>query len=340
MLQLRDPAPPTRELLDGQRAFAGCATSTARCSGSTTGPTWPSRAGADGVHLGQDDMPVAEARREIRRELLIGLSTHSPEQLDDGIAAGADQLSVGPVWETPTKPGRPAAGLDYVRQAAAQARRCRGLPSAASTPRTWREVVGGRRRTRRGGAGDPRRRRPARRGRRDARRRSRGAALAQRSSRKRRKERQRAAEAERPAAAQRETTGPRPGGEREPGGAMARGYARGRAKDEAARATLKPLAPGERPLAVTIAGVVALVLGGREPVCLHRRAGDPGRAAGARSASLLFSGLMLAAAWGCFRARYWAVLGMQALLGLTIVIFSLLVVRAENAVASCVIGLA
>ena len=50
--------------------------------------------------------------------MLIGLSTHSPAQLDAGIEAGADQLSVGPVWETPTKPGRPAAGLDYVRHAA------------------------------------------------------------------------------------------------------------------------------------------------------------------------------------------------------------------------------
>ena len=52
-------------------------------------------------------------------ELLIGLSTHSPEQLDAALGSEADQLSVGPVWETPTKAGRPAAGLDYVRYAAA-----------------------------------------------------------------------------------------------------------------------------------------------------------------------------------------------------------------------------
>jgi thiamine-phosphate pyrophosphorylase len=77
------------------------------------------RAGADGVHVGQDDMPVAEARAAGGPELLIGLSTHSPEQLEAGVEAGADQLSVGPVWETPTKPGRPATGLDYVRAAAA-----------------------------------------------------------------------------------------------------------------------------------------------------------------------------------------------------------------------------
>jgi thiamine-phosphate pyrophosphorylase len=74
---------------------------------------------ADGVHVGQDDLAPAAARRLAGRGVLIGLSTHSASQLDAAIAAGAaDQLSVGPVWETPTKEGRPAAGLDYVRYAA------------------------------------------------------------------------------------------------------------------------------------------------------------------------------------------------------------------------------
>jgi thiamine-phosphate pyrophosphorylase len=75
-------------------------------------------AGADGVHVGQDDAPVAEVRSLVGPGVLIGLSTHTPDQLEAGIASGADQLSVGPVWETPTKPGRPAAGVDYVRHAA------------------------------------------------------------------------------------------------------------------------------------------------------------------------------------------------------------------------------
>jgi thiamine-phosphate pyrophosphorylase len=74
--------------------------------------------GADGVHVGQDDESVAEVRSRVGPELLIGLSTHSPEQFDAGLRSEADQLSVGPVWETPTKAGRPAAGLDYVRYAA------------------------------------------------------------------------------------------------------------------------------------------------------------------------------------------------------------------------------
>jgi thiamine-phosphate pyrophosphorylase len=77
-------------------------------------------AGADGVHLGQDDMAVQDARAIVGPELLIGRSTHSPEQVDG--AAGADYIGVGPVHATPTKLGRPAVGVDLVRYAAASAR--------------------------------------------------------------------------------------------------------------------------------------------------------------------------------------------------------------------------
>jgi thiamine-phosphate pyrophosphorylase len=73
---------------------------------------------ADGVHVGQDDQPVGEVRERVGPDLLIGLSTHTPQQFDAALRSEADQLSVGPVWETPTKEGRPAAGLDYVRYAA------------------------------------------------------------------------------------------------------------------------------------------------------------------------------------------------------------------------------
>jgi thiamine-phosphate pyrophosphorylase len=71
--------------------------------------------------VGQDDLPVEAVRRLVGPDVLIGLSTHSPEQFDAALASAADYLSVGPVWETPTKEGRPAAGLDYVRYAAAHA---------------------------------------------------------------------------------------------------------------------------------------------------------------------------------------------------------------------------
>ncbi len=73
-------------------------------------------AGADGVHVGQEDMPVAEVRELVGPELLIGLSTHRPAEID--AATDADYIGVGPVHATPTKPGRPAVGLELVRYAA------------------------------------------------------------------------------------------------------------------------------------------------------------------------------------------------------------------------------
>ena len=72
--------------------------------------------GADGVHLGQNDLTPEEARRFFAG--MVGRSTHAPEQALRALEEGVDYLSVGPVWETPTKPGRPAAGLAYVRWAA------------------------------------------------------------------------------------------------------------------------------------------------------------------------------------------------------------------------------
>jgi thiamine-phosphate pyrophosphorylase len=76
-------------------------------------------AGADGVHLGQDDMAIADARAVVGPDLLIGRSTHTPGDIDG--AAGADYIGVGPVHATPTKLGRPAVGLELVRYAAAHA---------------------------------------------------------------------------------------------------------------------------------------------------------------------------------------------------------------------------
>jgi thiamine-phosphate pyrophosphorylase len=78
---------------------------------------------ADGVHIGQDDISVAEARKIIGPNHLLGLSTHSEEQISaahrtnrDG--ARIDHISVGPINATPTKPGRPAVGLELIRHAA------------------------------------------------------------------------------------------------------------------------------------------------------------------------------------------------------------------------------
>ena len=76
---------------------------------------------ADGVHLGQDDAPVEEVRALVGERMAIGLSTHSPEQIASAEKSSADYYAVGPVHETPTKPGRPAVGLELVHHAASVA---------------------------------------------------------------------------------------------------------------------------------------------------------------------------------------------------------------------------
>ena len=144
--------------------------------------------------------------------------------------------------------------------------------------------------------------------------------MAQRSSRKRRKERQRATRVP--------GEGPRPG--QDTGDtSMAAGYARGRKKDEEARAALRPLRPGERPKAVTAAGLAALAFG-----VINLTAYLAGQEIqGERPSAVgigLFTLVMFVAAYGCFKVRYWAVLGVQALLGLLIVIFSVIVIGASS----------
>jgi thiamine-phosphate pyrophosphorylase len=77
--------------------------------------------GADAVHVGQDDEAIAAVRDTVGHELLIGVSTHSPEQVAAALDSDVDYFAVGPVHATPTKPGRPAVGLELVRHAAAVA---------------------------------------------------------------------------------------------------------------------------------------------------------------------------------------------------------------------------
>jgi thiamine-phosphate pyrophosphorylase len=78
-------------------------------------------ADADGAHVGQADTAVARTRELIGPDRLIGLSTHSPAQVDAAARTDVDYIGVGPVHATPTKPGRPAVGLELVRYAAANA---------------------------------------------------------------------------------------------------------------------------------------------------------------------------------------------------------------------------
>jgi hypothetical protein len=139
--------------------------------------------------------------------------------------------------------------------------------------------------------------------------------VAERSSRKRRKQRQRPR--------------PRPASGPE---AMARGYARGRRKDEEARAALKPLRPGERPLAVTVGAIAAGVLSLANLVALavSYDSGESGKT----FSTLLGSALLVLVAVGMWRARYWAVLGMQALLAISIILAALALLTAVNAWAA------
>jgi thiamine-phosphate pyrophosphorylase len=76
---------------------------------------------ADGVHVGQDDMAVADARAIVGADILLGLSTHAPGEIHAADPALVDYIGVGPVHATPTKPGRPAVGVELVRYAAADA---------------------------------------------------------------------------------------------------------------------------------------------------------------------------------------------------------------------------
>jgi thiamine-phosphate pyrophosphorylase len=76
---------------------------------------------ADGVHVGQDDVSAEQARELLGPDAIVGLSTHSTEQLAASAGRPVDYVSVGPIWETPTKEGRPAVGLELVEHAAANA---------------------------------------------------------------------------------------------------------------------------------------------------------------------------------------------------------------------------
>jgi thiamine-phosphate pyrophosphorylase len=82
-------------------------------------PAVAAEAGADGVHVGQDDLPVQAVREIVGEQMLIGLSTHTPEEIDAVDPAIVDYIGVGPVHETPTKRGRRAVGSELVSYAAA-----------------------------------------------------------------------------------------------------------------------------------------------------------------------------------------------------------------------------
>jgi hypothetical protein len=109
---------------------------------------------------------------------------------------------------------------------------------------------------------------------------------------------------------------------------MARGYARGRERDEAAREALVPLAPGERPWPIAVSAILAALFAVANVVLLLTGYEVNGKRPIA--SGLIFAGVMLAAAVGMWQLRYWAVLGWQVLLGVTFIGALLSLLRAEN----------
>ena len=83
-------------------------------------PELAAELGADAVHVGQDSGPLAQVRAVVGSQMLVGRSTHSPQQALDALAEGADYIGFGPLFPTGTKPGRPAIGLQHIAQVQAQ----------------------------------------------------------------------------------------------------------------------------------------------------------------------------------------------------------------------------
>ena len=121
MVQLRDKSASDADVLAAAEALRSLCDEHGALMLVNDRPDLARQAGADGVHLGQDDGDLDAVRAELGPDVLIGLSTHSREQVDAAMAGPADYLGVGPVFATPTKPGRPPVGLALVRYAAATA---------------------------------------------------------------------------------------------------------------------------------------------------------------------------------------------------------------------------
>jgi thiamine-phosphate pyrophosphorylase len=121
IVQLRDKDAEAGDMLRWSEDFRAAADRYGALFVINDRPDVAVASGADGVHLGQNDLPPSWARRVVGPDVLIGLSTHSPAEFDAG-APEADYLCVGPLFATPTKPGRPATGLEIVTHAASRER--------------------------------------------------------------------------------------------------------------------------------------------------------------------------------------------------------------------------
>ena len=124
LVQLRDKALDDDGLVTAAREFRAAADAHGALFVLNDRPDLVDVCCADGVHVGQDDGEPAAARAAVGPDRIVGRSTHAPEQADAAEAdPDVDYLAVGPVHATPTKPGRPAAGLGYVEYAAGRTRK-------------------------------------------------------------------------------------------------------------------------------------------------------------------------------------------------------------------------
>jgi thiamine-phosphate pyrophosphorylase len=120
IVQLREKGLEAREELALLEVFAAAAERHDRLYAVNDRADVAAAIGAPVLHLGQDDLPLAVARRIVGEGTVLGLSTHDRVQLDKAAPDDlVDYLCAGPAWATPTKPGRPAAGPDLLSHAAA-----------------------------------------------------------------------------------------------------------------------------------------------------------------------------------------------------------------------------
>lgn len=116
VIQLRDKESSDREIVEAGRAIRKAVGRDKAVFIVNDRPDIALAVDADGVHLGQDDLPVTAARSILGKDKIIGLSTHSLEQAAEAQNSGADYIGIGPIFSTPTKPGYKAVGLELIKK--------------------------------------------------------------------------------------------------------------------------------------------------------------------------------------------------------------------------------
>jgi thiamine-phosphate pyrophosphorylase len=134
IIQLREKDAEAGDLLRWSKPFRAAADRHGALFVLNDRPDVAVAVGADGVHVGQNDLPPPLVRSVVGPDVIIGLSTHSSSEFD-GASPDADYLCAGPVHATPTKPGRPATGLGIIEHAASRERE-------GFEPRPWFAIGG------------------------------------------------------------------------------------------------------------------------------------------------------------------------------------------------------